>query len=186
MDVTVYSICFGAGFLFAIVTAIFGHLFGGHDAHMDSGSGGHAETGFQDQGMPGMSIFSPTAICCFVTAFGGFGLILSKLEITRSPWISAPLAVIGAVVVAAAVIALFNAIFKRTQSSSESRVGELLGMAATVISPIPAEGVGEIAYVQCGTRYTAPARDDNAQSIAAGQSVRIVRIVGPQFFVSSI
>lgn len=186
MDVLVYSICFGVGFLFAIVTAVFGHLFGGHDAHMDMGAGGHAETGFQDQGMPGISIFSPTTICCFITAFGAFGLIFSKLEATRSPWISAPLALVGAVIVAAAVVALFGAIFKRTQSSSESHVRELVGVAATVISPIPAEGVGEIAYVQGGTRYTAPARDDNAQSIATGQSVRIVRIVGPQFFVSSL
>ena len=184
MDVLVYSICFGVGFLFAVVSAFFGHLFGGHDVHVDVGTGGHAEAGFDDSGVPGISIFSPTTICCFVTAFGALGLILNRLG--ASPWISAPLAVVGAVIVAGVVMTVFSAIFKRTQSSSESHVGALVGVKATVITPIPADGVGEIAYVQGGTRYTAPARDDNAQSIANGQSVRIVRIVGPQFFVSSL
>ena len=33
MDFLVYSICFGVGLLFAIISAFVGHLFGGHDAH---------------------------------------------------------------------------------------------------------------------------------------------------------
>jgi hypothetical protein len=186
MDVLVYSICFGVGFLFAVVSAFLGHLFGGHDAHVDVGTGGHAEAGLEDSGVPGISIFSPTTICCFITAFGALGLIFTRIQATRSPWISAPLALVGAVLVAGVVVTVFGAIFKRTQSSSECHVGALVGVKATVITPIPVNGVGEIAYVQNGTRYTAPARDDNAQAVATGESVRIVRIVGPQFFVSSL
>src|SRR5438876_11487405 len=98
----VYSICFGAGLLFAIVSAFLGHLFGGHDAHVDVGAGGHAETGLQDSGMPGLSPFSPTTISSFVTAFGGLGLVFSRIEATSSAWISAPLALVGSLLVAAA------------------------------------------------------------------------------------
>jgi len=187
MDFFVYSICFGVGILFAVVSAFFGHLFGGHDApHVDVGTGGHAEAGFQDTGMPGLSPFSPTTIASFITAFGACGLIFSRIEATRSPWVSAPLSAVGAVIIAAAVVTLFGFIFHKTQSSSESCVATLVGMTATVITPIPANGVGEIAYVQSGTRYSAPARDERGAPVTNGQTVKIVRIVGSQFYVVPI
>jgi membrane protein implicated in regulation of membrane protease activity len=186
MDFFVYAICFGVGILFAVVSAFLGHLFGGHDAHVDVGTGGHAEAGFQDTGMPGLSPFSPTTISAFITAFGACGLIFSRIEATKSPWVSAPLSVVGAVIIAGAVIMLFGFIFHKTQSSSESRVGTLVGIMATVITPIPANGVGEIAYVQSGTRYSAPARDERGAPVSNGQTVKIVRIVGSQFYVVPI
>jgi hypothetical protein len=58
-------------------------------------------------------------------------------------------------------------------------------MTATVITPIPANGVGEIAYVQAGSRYSAPARDEHGATVATGQTVKIVRIVGSQFYVTA-
>jgi membrane protein implicated in regulation of membrane protease activity len=153
---------------------------------VDVGTGGHAEAGFQDTGMPGLSPFSPTTISAFITAFGACGLIFSRIEATKSPWVSAPLSVVGAVIIAGAVIMLFGFIFHKTQSSSESRVGTLVGIMATVITPIPANGVGEIAYVQSGTRYSAPARDERGAPVSNGQTVKIVRIVGSQFYVVPI
>src|SRR5437016_9944589 len=110
MDFLVYSICFGVGLLFTLVTAVAGHLFGGHDAHADVGTGGHAEAGFDDTGMPGLSPFSPTSIAAFVTSFGALGLILSRIDTTSNPWISAPLAAVGALLIAASVVLLFGAI----------------------------------------------------------------------------
>jgi len=104
MESFVYAVCFGVGLLFAVVSAVFGHLFGGHDVHTDIGTGGHAEAGFQDTGMPGLSPFSPTTITAFLTAFGGLGLIFAKIEATRSPWISAPLAIVSALLIAAGVV----------------------------------------------------------------------------------
>ena len=186
MDFLVYAVCFGVGLLFAIVSAFLGHLFGGHDAHVDVGTGGHAEAGFQDTGMLGLSPFSPTTITAFLTAFSGLGLIFTKLEATHSPWISAPLAVLGALIIAAGVVWLFGTVFHKMDSSSESHLATLAGMSATVITPIPANGVGEIAYVQAGTRYSAPARDERGAPVANGQTVKIVRIVGTQFYVAPI
>jgi hypothetical protein len=187
MDVLVYGICFGVGILFAVISACLGHLFGGSDVpHVDVGTGGHAEAGFQDTGMPGLSPFSPTTISAFITAFGAFGLVFSHIEATRSAWISAPLSIVGAGLIAAGVVTLFGFIFHKTQSSSESVVAMLVGMQATVITPIPANGVGEIAYVQSGTRYSAPARDERGAPVSNGQTVKIVRIVGSQFYVVPI
>ena len=117
---------------------------------------------------------------------GGLGLIFSKIEATRSPWISAPMAIVGALFIAAGVVWLFGTVFHKVDSSSESRVSTLVGMTATVITPIPANGVGEIAYVQAGSRYSAPARDERGAPVATGQTVKIVRIVGSQFYVAPI
>jgi membrane protein implicated in regulation of membrane protease activity len=184
MEFLIYSVCFGVGLLFTILSAVMGHLFGGgHDGHADVGTGGHAEAGYEHVGMPGLSPFSPTTIASFITALGGFGMIFSRIEATKPVWISAPLSVIGGLLVAGAVFWLFGMLFHKTQSSSESRVGELVGQSATIITPIPANGVGEIAYVQGGSRYTAPARDERGASVAGGQTVKIVRIVGSQFYV---
>jgi len=180
----IYAICLVLGLMFTLISAVAGHLFGGHDGG-DLGTGGHAEAGYDHSGVPGISFFSPTVLASFVTAFGAFGMIFTRIEATSSAWISAPLALISAAVVALAVFALFNAMFHKMQSSSESRVRTLIGQVASIVTPIPENGVGEIAYVQGGTRYTAPARSEKGAIISAGQTVKITRIVGTQFFVEA-
>ena len=180
----IYLICFGVGLLFTVATAVFGHIFGGHDgADHVAGSGGHAEAGVDASDMPGVSALSPAVISSFVTAFGGFGMILHQFRATGQPWISAPIAFVGAFGVASAVLSLLRTLFRKTQSSSESKVATLAGMTATTVSPIPQDGVGEIAYVQAGTRYTAPARTETGVAVPTGRPVQITRIVGSQFFV---
>ena len=180
----IYGICLALGLLFTIISAIAGHFFGGgHDGHMDIGTGGHAEAGFDDSGVPGISFFSPTVLACFITAFGATGLILSNIEATRSIWISAPISSVIGVFLAWLTFLIFNTLFSKTQSSSESRVATLVGVTASIATPIPENGVGEIAYVQGGTRYTAPARTEDGSPVPHGKPVRITRIVGTQFFV---
>ena len=133
--------------------------------------------------MPGFSLLSPTAIASFITAFGGFGMVFSKIEKTSSPWISLPLSALSGFVIAGLVVMMFRAIFRHTQSSSEARVSRMVGTTGTIITPIPANGVGEIAYVNGGSRYTAPARSLNGAEIGNGKAVKIARIVGSQFYV---
>jgi membrane protein implicated in regulation of membrane protease activity len=186
MEEYVYLGCFLLGLVFTVCSVFFGHHLDAHGGHFDLGTGGHAEAGFEHTGMPGMTPFSPTILCSFLTAFGGFGLIFTHIEATNNIWISTPLSLFCGLLVAAAVFMLFSAIFSHTQSSSESRVGSLIGHTATVISPIPASGVGEIAYVQSGTRYTAPAREQSGSPVGTGQTVKITRVAESQFFVSAL
>jgi membrane protein implicated in regulation of membrane protease activity len=181
-----YLICFGIGLVFTIVSAFMADVFGGHDVPGHEGAGGHAEAGFDGNDMPGFSPLSPTTIASFVTAFGGFGMVLSKFERTSSPWVSVPLSAVGGLIVAALVLLLFRSVFRHTQASSESRVARLIGTTGTLITPIPPNGVGEIAYVSGGTRYTAPARSLSGAEIASGKAVRIARIIGSQFYVEAI
>lgn len=179
----VYLFCLVVGFVFVFLTAIMGQLFGDH-GHV-AGSGGHAEAGGDSSDAPGVSLFSPIIMAAFVAAFGAFGLIFSQYEATKPPFISAPLSVLGAMLVALGLVAVLSRVVRAADSSSESQVASLRGLTATIITPIPAGGVGEIAYVQAGTRYTAPAREEGGLAIACGVPVTITRIVGSQFYVTS-
>jgi len=177
---TVYAVCLVFGLVFTLFSAVAGHFLSGHDS---VGTGGHADAGFSSDGIPGISFFSPTVLASFVTAFGAFGLILCQIGLTSSVWINTPISLVGGLIVALAVLWLFNAVFRKTQGSSEGRVANLIGQTAAIATPIPENGVGEISYVQTGTRYTAPARSEKGGAIAAGKTVKITRIVGTQFFV---
>ncbi len=185
MDFIVYVVCLCLGVVFVLFTAIAGHIFGGHDGHV-VGSGGHAEAGADSSDAPGISVFSPTVIAAFITSFGGLGVIFTQIHATRNPWISAPLAVSGATAIASGFLIFLRKLMTKTQSSSEPTVANLVGVMATTLTPIQENGVGEIAYVWAGTRYTAAARAENGAAVPNGKSVKITRIVGTQFYVAAI
>jgi len=178
----IYLICLVFGLLFTLISAIAGHFFGGGDH--DLGTDGHAEAGVDQSGVPGISFFSPTVLASFITAFGAFGVIFSKIKATESMWASAPLAGIGGLLVAWGVFLLFNYMFEKTESSSESRISTVVGMMASIITPIPANGVGEIAYVQSGTRYTAPARSEGGTAVPAANWFELLGSLARSFMSS--
>src|SRR5882724_8347623 len=123
MTIIIYIICLGVGLVFTILSAFFGHVFGGgHEGHV-AGSGGHVEAGADSSDMPGVSVLSPTVIASFITAFGGIGITFSQFPSTKSPIISAPLAALGGITIAGSVLWLLRQLFSHTQSSSESKVG---------------------------------------------------------------
>lgn len=179
----IYAICLVVGLVFTIFSFFLGHFFGGGHESLDAS--GHAEAGLSHEGEPGLSFFSPTVLATFVTAFGAVGMILTKIDATSSVWISAPISFVSGLLIALVVLVFFNWVFSKTQSSSESRVAKLIGQTAAIITPIPENGVGEISYVQSGSRYTAAARSERGGAIGAGKTVKITRIVGSQFFVET-
>ena len=178
----IYAICLVFGLMFTLISAFAGHLFGGHDS---IGTEGQADAGLGSDGMPGVSFLSPTNLASFITALGAFGLILIEIPATANVWLNAPIAFLVALVVALGVLWLMNTMFRKMQGSSEARVGQLVGTTASLATPIPENGVGEISYVYGGSRYSAPARSENGHAIGAGKSVKITRIVGTQYFVEA-
>jgi membrane protein implicated in regulation of membrane protease activity len=178
----IYLFCLVVGLVFTLLSLVFGHFLGGHGDHV-VGSGGHAETGADSSDTPGVSIFSPTIIATFITAFGGFGIIYTAIPILSKPVVSAPLSIVTAMAVAGLLYKLLSSLFSHTQGSSESHIARLAGTEASIVSPIPENGVGEIAYVVGGSRYTAPARSEGGAGIGNGKLVKITRVVGTQFYV---
>ena len=156
----IYGICLVVGLIFTLISVMVGHFFGSGE-HV-AGSGGHVEAGADSSDAPGISIFSPTIIASFITAFGGFGLIFTQFHKDKCAGNQrAALACSAVWWWQAALFVFLRSVFRHTQSSSESHVAQLIGAEANVITPIPENGVGEIAYVVGGTRYSAPARAEN-------------------------
>lgn len=182
LDALLYLLCLGAGFLFLVILALMGHFFDGAGHHA-VGSGGHAEAGADGSDGGGVSAFSPMIIAAFMTGFGAFGYLLSQVSATQSPILSAPLAAVGAFAFSSVIVGALRMVFRKTQSSSEGKVASVVGTTCTLGTGIPEHGVGEIVYVQGGTRYTAPARTEDGKPIATGAAVIVTRIVGTQFFV---
>ncbi|MEY4386090.1 MAG: hypothetical protein RLY20_1373 [Verrucomicrobiota bacterium] len=177
----VYLFCLVLGFVFVLGSAVLGQLGGDH-GHV-GGSHGHAEAGADSSDAPGVSFFSPIVMAAFVCAFGAFGLIFTQFELTKPPLISSMLSLVCAAIVAGSLVGALRKLIRASDSSSESQVATLIGHPATVTSPIPAGGVGEIAYVQAGSRYTAPAREENGGAVGNGSAVKVTRIIGTQFYV---
>ena len=181
IDVLIYLLCLGGGFLFLVVLAALGHFFDAGHHHV--GSGGHAEAGADGSDGHGVSAFSPMIIAAFMTGFGASGYLLSLFPLTKHPAISAPLAAVGAFVFAGGIVSVLRMVFRASQSSSESKIANVVGTTGTLVTGIPEHGVGEIAYVHGGSRYTAPARTEDGKPIPTGAAVVVVRFVGSQFFV---
>jgi len=118
----------------------------------------------------------------FIATFGGAGIIFKKvLGLHMAAHI--PMALVAALGIAALVFYLFYKVFAVTQSSSEARASEVIGMEAEVTVPIPHEGLGEIAYTSAGSRYTNPARTADGKELPAHAMVRIVKLVGNTYIV---
>lgn len=128
---------------------------------------------------------SMLAIASFISAFGAFGLIAVTL-LNASPAASLVAALFGGLVMGLAAQAFFIYILSPTVSS-EVHQTKLIGMAAEIITPIPENGVGQVALVVEGARMTYSARATNqGESYPRGTPVRIERIVGGVAYVTAI
>jgi membrane protein implicated in regulation of membrane protease activity len=188
----VYLVCFFLGLGFAIISGLLSGVFsGGAEAHVDLGAGGDvgggaghgdAAHGGSMDGTVHFSPMSPVVLAMFIATFGGAGIIFKKvLALPLAAHI--PLALVSALGVAAAVFTIFYKVFAITQSSSEARSAEVIGMEAEVTVSIPNGGLGEIAYTIAGSRYTNPARTGDGKELPAHAMVKIVKLVGNTYVV---
>ena len=184
-----YLVCLCVGLFYGVFAGLFsllgGHFGGHHGFEMPGHTSaevdqmGH-QPGTADSGLH-VSPFSPVVISIFMVSFGGTGLATIQMFDWRltSLAVAAP----SGFVMAAMTFAFFNKMFQATQGSSEPTVQELVGKEAEVITPIPADGLGEIAYVRRGARFTASARSESGVAIQGRSVVTIVRIVGNTYHV---
>ena len=73
-----------------------------------------------------------------------------------------------------------------TQASSHARANEAVGTEAEVTIPIPHVGLGEVAYVLRGSRYTNPAKSADGKEYPVNTVVKIVNQVGTTFIVQKV
>ena len=120
----------------------------------------------------------------FVTAFGAFGTLALNLFST-SARSSLLWAALGGLVVGLASHLVFYYAFIKPQGSSEMTIRDVLGARAEVITPIPAGGLGEIAFVAQGARVTMSARSADGGALARGVTVLVDDRVGSVAIVRS-
>lgn len=128
---------------------------------------------------------SMLAIASFVSAFGAFGLIAVTL-FGAGTVVSLLMAFVGGLVFGI-LGQLFFVYILSTTISSEVRQAALVGLTAEITTPIPSNGVGQIAFVAKGSRHTFAARTTTAsESVERGTPVRIERIVGNIAYVTRV
>ncbi|MCX7749214.1 MAG: hypothetical protein N2645_20325 [Clostridia bacterium] len=156
-------------FTFGLIYSAVSMVLGGHDFHGGDFSGhGHDGNG---EGAP--SPLSPLVIASAVTAFGAVGLI-GKLGFKFTDALSIPFATICSVIVGAVVFFGVVRLLYRSQSNSSFSLEDLTGVVAEVITPIPQNGLGEIAYVVNGVRYNNSAKSLYGEEIKRGHDVIIM------------
>jgi hypothetical protein len=152
------------GFLFLLVSLIFGEVFdllgGDHDFDHDSG---------------GPGFFSTRVISVFVTAFGGFGAVATHYGLTVLPASGVGFAS-GALF--ASIIYWFARFLYNQQATTEVKLADLLGATARVVVPIPASGVGQV-RCQIGVEVMDKvAKSADGTAILANSVVTVERVLG--------
>ena len=153
------------GFLFLLVSLVFGEIFG-HlgDAHFD-----HEV----DHGGPGF--FSIRIMSVFVTAFGGFGAVGTHYELST---LAASGVGFASGVFFASLIYAFARFLYGQQASTDMRTMELVGQSARVVIAIPAGGVGQVRCRIGEELVDKIARSQDGQSIPENAAVRIENVLG--------
>jgi len=193
----------GAGYL--VVSVLIGHVFdsggsdgGGHAGHADGGgahdghvaygvdSTGHGDTHAGDHAAPTFHFpfFSPLALATLFACLGAYGLI-AQFGFRVADSASLLLAVPAALATAYAVTYLGWRVLSSSRGSSQIRLQDLAGSPAEVITPIPKDGLGEVAALVDGQRFTAPARESDGREVPRGAQVTVVRMVGTTLLVKA-
>jgi membrane protein implicated in regulation of membrane protease activity len=162
-----------------------GHVAGG-DAHSHYGVDGSGH-GAVHAGEPGAAafhfpLFSPLALATFIGALGAFGLI-ARLGVGLGDWQSLVVAVPAAALTAYLASYAGWRIFAGASASSAIRMEDIPGARGEVLTPIPAGGMGEVAVLVDGQRFTSAAREVEGREVPRGTNVTVVRMVGSTLLV---
>ena len=164
-----------------------GHDSSGADAHSSYGvdGSGHATTHASagDGAAFHFPFFSPLALATLAAAIGAWGLIAQfgfGLHGDRSLLLALPAALATAYLVTWASFKVVSG----SRGTSTISLSALAGSPAEVITPIPAGGLGEVAALVNGQRFTAPAREADGGALARGAAVTVVRMVGNTLLVT--
>jgi membrane protein implicated in regulation of membrane protease activity len=172
------------GAVYALFLLFFSDLAEGW-LHIDIDLSGDLDGGIDHDAGGDASAISMLAIAGFVSAFGASGLISVTLFDAGSIT-SIIVALAGGLVVGILAQLFFMYILSPTVSS-EVRQANLIGVTAEITTPVPANGIGQIAFIAEGSRVTYSARAlEPDLTLRRGTPVRVERIVGGVAYVSPI
>ena len=167
---TVFLVIAGVGFLFLLVSLVFGEIF----EHIGEGGLDHDV----DHGGPGF--FSTRVISVFVTAFGGLGAVGTLYKL--SPVAASGVGFAGGFVFASIVYAFARFLYSQ-QAATEVRTTDLIGQTARVVVGIPAGGLGQVRCRVGEQLVDKIARSRDGQAIAENAVVRVEQVLGETVIV---
>jgi membrane protein implicated in regulation of membrane protease activity len=159
------------GFLFLLVSLIFGEIF-------DHADFGHDFDHDFDHGGPGF--FSAKGIAVFITAFGGFGAIGTYRG--YGALTSSFFGFTGGVIMAVLVY-FFAKFLYGQQASSTTTSTDLVGRTAQVSVAIPAGGMGQVRCLVGESMVDKIAQSRDGSAISLNALVKIEEIVGESAIV---
>lgn len=171
-DFAIFLAIAAVGFLFLMVSFVFGEIFG----HADVGAHGGDVHGDAQ----GVGFLNSRVLSVFVTAFGGFGAIGAHLGYRIE--ISTAIGLVGGMIFGG-IIYLFARFLYGQQASSGVGVGELVGRTAQISVAIPAGGLGQVRCALGENVVEKLARTVDGGAIPANTSVKIESIVGETVLV---
>jgi hypothetical protein len=155
------------------------------DAHYGVDGAGHASASAGDAAPAAFHFpfFSPLALATLFAAVGAYGL-MALHGLGTSEGMSLALAVPAALATAYAVTYVGYRVISGSRASSAIRLAQLIGARAEVITPIPFGGVGEVAAIVDGERFSGPAREAAGGAVERGAQVTIKSMAGSTFVVA--
>ncbi len=159
--------CLTFGVAFSILSVFLGH---GHGSFDHGGGVDGAHSGVDSADVP--SPLNPLVLSSAITAFGAVGLI-AKTGFAMGDLLSTIVSlgfagIIGAIMFFGVVKFMYG-----SQSNSVFSLSDLVDTEAEVLTPIPEKGLGEVAYIINGIRYTLPARSLAGEEVQRGSTVLI-------------
>ncbi len=124
-----------------------------------------------------LSPFSPIVLSTALGAFGAFGLI--SRHFLRLPDVAGlPLALLGGIILGAVTFWFYGKVLLGAQGSSTVAIEDFYGATGTVITPIPAQGTGEVSLIVRGQRMNLSARSVTGEPIPRDTLVIVQELQG--------
>ncbi|HYO90988.1 MAG TPA: hypothetical protein VEQ40_05100 [Pyrinomonadaceae bacterium] len=168
---TVFLVIAGLGFIFLLLSLLFGEIFESFGIDADAGGG-----------VDGHGIIDSRVLSVFVTTFGGVGAICTQLGLGV---LASSMAGLASGVALGGVVSLFGRFLYKQQASSSVSSSQLVGRTAQVTVTIPAGGIGQISCRIGEERVEKIARSHEGDELRSGMLVRIEEIAGDSVIVSS-
>jgi hypothetical protein len=180
--------CFLLGFLYLLVTALFGGLGHGqshglthhvdthltHHVHVAHGRATQHAKEDAESSLSLLSIINPSTIVLFLVGFGFFGYALHVNTSFALP-IILTLACVSGVVVATILLVMLARIFGDSEAATVQDVSDRTGLLGKVNITIQEKGIGEMLYISPGgMRKSVPARSVDGRQLERDQEVVVV------------
>ncbi|HCT64370.1 MAG TPA: hypothetical protein DIC60_03715 [Lachnospiraceae bacterium] len=164
---SLYVGCLAFGLFYSLISMFLGDHHGFD--HSSTDHGGEVGT----DGIEHISPFKPIVIGSFITVFGGMGVIGHYIFNIAALFLFV-IALVSGLVVATIIFYVVVVTMYKNQGNSIISVQDLKRTIGDVITPIPANGVGEISYTTADSIYKSTARSLDGEEIAKGEKVIIV------------